>query len=181
MDIKRIIATGVAVLATIAMVPVQASASETDSAQDRQPVAARSCPEVGQTSVKATITDRNYHIGVGTVFRAGPGGTISATVKKSYTISVSSNVSGSISAGEIAKATVSAGVSTAISDSTSTSYTFTRGITPGRYGNLQYGNYGTKVKVTKTMIVAPCNVKTIASGTATVPSRNTWGYKYWES
>lgn len=41
--------------------------------------------------------------------------------------------------------------------------------------------YGTKVNITKTMIVSPCNVKTVASGTATVPSHNTWGYKYWES
>lgn len=90
-------------------------------------------------------------------------------------------MSGSITAGEIAKATVSAGVSSAVSAEASTSYTYKRQISSGRYGNLQYGNYGTKVNITKTMIVSPCNVKTVASGTATVPSHNTWGYKYWES
>lgn len=181
MDIKRVIAVGVAFLVTTAMMPVQASASEIDSAQDRTPIAARSCPEVGQTSVKATIVSRNYHIGVGTIFRAGPGGTITATVSKTYRVTASSNVSGSITAGEIAKATVSAGVSSAVSTETSTSYTYKRQISSGHYGNLQYGNYGTKVNITKTMIVSPCNVKTVASGTATVPSHNTWGYKYWES
>lgn len=180
-DIKRVIAVGVAFLVTTAMMPVQASASEIDSTQDRTPIAARSCPEVGQTSVKATIVSRNYHIGVGTIFRAGPGGTITATVSKTYRVTASSNVSGSITAGEIAKATVSAGVSSAVSAEASTSYTYKRQISSGRYGNLQYGNYGTKVNITKTMIVSPCNVKTVASGTATVPSHNTWGYKYWES
>ena len=164
MDIKRVIAVGVAFLVTTAMMPVQASASEIDSTQDRTPIAARSCPEVGQTSVKATIVSRNYHIGVGTIFRAGPGGTITATVSKTYRVTASSNVSGSITAGEIAKETVSAGVSSAVSAEASTSYTYKRQISSGRYGNLQYGN-----------------VKTVASGTATVPSHNTWGYKYWES
>lgn len=35
--------------------------------------------------MKATVVDRYYHIGVGTVFRAGPGGTIPATIEKNYT------------------------------------------------------------------------------------------------
>lgn len=33
----------------------------------------------------------------------------------------------------------------------------------------------------KATIVAPCNVQVLASGSATVPSANVWGYRYWES
>lgn len=141
----------------------------------------RSCPEVGQTSVTATIANRNYHIGVGPIFRAGPGGTVTATTAKSYTVGVTSNISGSITAGQIAKASVSAGVSGAVSSTSSTSYQYSRDISPGRYGNMQYGNFGTRVNVKKTTIVAPCNVKVLASGSAVVPSSNVWGYNYWES
>lgn len=41
----------------------------------------------------------------------------------------------------------------------------------GRYRNLQYGNYGTKVNITKTMIIAPA-MRTIVS--RAVADRPSW-------
>ena len=88
------------------MIPVQASAGETDNARDRQLVAARSCPEVGQTSVKATISTWSP--------RPFPTRPLPHT------------------------------------------HVYVRDYA-GRYGNLQYGNYDTKVNITKTMITALAN------------------------
>lgn len=109
----------------------------------------RACPEVGQTSVSATIVNNNYHIGVGQIFRSGPGGTITASTTATYTVGVTSNVSASITTGQIVKASISAGFSNSTSSSRSTSYKYSRSISPGRYGNMQYGNYGAQVNVKK--------------------------------
>lgn len=91
----------------------------------------------------------NYHIGVGQIFRSGPGGTITASTTATYTVGVTSNVSASITTGQIVKASISAGFSNSTSSSRSTSYKYSRSISPGRYGNMQYGNYGAQVNVKK--------------------------------
>lgn len=174
-NIQKIVASAIAVPFSLSIVP-QVFADE--SADD---ITLLSCPEVGQTSVTATVINSNYHIGVGQIFRSGPGGTITASTTSSYSVGVTSNVSGGITAGEIVQAAVNAGFSNSATYSSSTSYQYSRDVTPGRYGNMQYGNYGAQVNVRKTTIVAPCNVKVLASGNAVVPSRNVWGYRYWES
>lgn len=93
--------------------------------------------------------NNNYHIGVGQIFRSGPGGTITASTTATYTVGVTSNVSASITTGQIVKASISAGFSNSTSSSRSTSYKYSRSISPGRYGNMQYGNYGAQVNVKK--------------------------------
>lgn len=172
---KRILAFCASVLVVLSLSPMQASAAEND-----QDVALHSCPEVGNTYVTATPVNKNYHIGVGPVFRSGPGGTIRVTTSRQYTVGITTNISGNIGTNEIITASISAGVSNATSKSTSTSYAYSHGVSANRYGNVQYGNYGTKVSIKKTTIVSPCNTKVLASGTAIIPS-NVWGYRYWES
>lgn len=140
----------------------------------------RSCPELGNTYVTASVTNANAYIPFGPVLRSGPGGTVTATQQVSYTSSVKSNISGSISAGEIVSATISAGISDAKSSTTGTSYTYSRPVSSGKYGNLQWVDWAVNVNVKKTVVVSPCNFSQIASGTATVP-RNSWGYRYWEN
>ena len=95
------------------------------------------------------VVNNNYHIGVGQIFRSGPGGTITASTTATYTVGVTSNVSASITTGQIVKASISAGFSNSTSSSRSTSYKYSRSISPGRYGNMQYGNYGAQVNVKK--------------------------------
>lgn len=140
----------------------------------------RSCPELGNTYVTATVTNANAYIPFGPVLRSGPGGTVTATQQVSYTSSVRSSISGNISVGEIVSATVSAGISDAKSSVTSTSYTYSHPISNGKYGNMQWIHWAANVNVKKTVVVSPCNFSQIASGTATVP-RNSWGYRYWEN
>ena len=142
--------------------------------------ALRSCPELGNTYVQATLNN-NYHIGFGPVLRSGPGGAVTASGGIDATVSLTMNVSGTIGVNEIVQATQNAGFSGAASISSKHSYAFSHDITPGRYGNIQFGNYGKQVSVKKTTVVSPCTFRIIASGTAIVPSRDTWGYKYWES
>lgn len=176
MNVRKIVTGAITALAICTMAPAQAFAVDNDD-----PAVFRACPEVGNIYVNASIIERDYHIGVGQIFRAGPGGTITVTATRTYTVGVTSDVSASIGVNEIVSASVSAGVSNAVSSSTSTSYQYSHPVSAGRYGNMQYGNYGTRVNVSKTTIVNPCNTQVIASGTATIPSTNVWGYKYWES
>lgn len=123
----------------------------------------------------------NYHIGVGQIFRSGPGGTITASTTATYTVGVTSNVSASITTGQIVKASISAGFSNSTSSSRSTSYKYSRSISPGRYGEHAVWQLRCPGKRKKATIVAPCNVQVLASGSAIVPSANVWGYRYWES
>lgn len=137
------------------------------------------CDKVGMTWDKATILDRNYHIGVGGIFRSGPGGTISSSYEGSQTITVQSSLTASIGTDAIVKASISAGASTAVSSATKTTYNYSHNISPNKYGNLQFGSWGWRTRVTRYRVYAPCTTKVFASGTATLPS-NSWGYKYWE-
>lgn len=149
-------------------------------AQENSENALRGCPEVGHTYVKASITN-NQHIGYGPVLRNGPGGTVTASGGLQASVSLTMNVSGNIGVNEIVQATRNAGFSGAVNFSSKVSFSYSHDISSGRYGNMQFGNYGKKVSVTKTTVVSPCTFRTVASGTSIVPSRNTWGYKYWES
>ncbi len=135
---KKMFASLMVVLLSISIAPQAFSIEKNGNTE------LRACPEVGQTSVSATIVNNNYHIGVGQIFRSGPGGTITASTTATYTVGVTSNVSASITTGQIVKASISAGFSNSTSSSRSTSYKYSRSISPGRYGNMQYGNYGAR-------------------------------------
>lgn len=154
--------------------------SPAPAAFGNEPAIQRSCPELGNTYVTATITNANAYVPFGSILRSGPGGTVTATQHIAYTSTVKSSVSGNISAGEIVSASISAGVSNAKSSTTGTSYTYSHPISNGKYGNLQWVNWAATVSVKKTVAVSPCNFSQIAAGTATVP-RDSWGYRYWEN
>ncbi|PKU99099.1 hypothetical protein CQR54_1516 [Bifidobacterium pseudolongum subsp. globosum] len=154
--------------------------SPAPAAFGNEPAIQRSCPELGNTYVTATITNANAYVPFGSILRSGPGGTVTATQHIAYTSTVKSSVSGNISAGEIVSASISAGVSNTKSSTTGTSYTYSHPISNGKYGNLQWVNWAATVSVKKTVVVSPCNFSQIAAGTATVP-RDSWGYRYWEN
>lgn len=154
--------------------------SPAPAAFGNEPAIQRSCPELGNTYVAATITNANAYVPFGSILRSGSGGTVTATQHIAYTSTVKSSVSGNISAGEIVSASISAGVSNTKSSTTGTSYTYSHPISNGKYGNLQWVNWAATVSVKKTVVVSPCNFSQIAAGTATVP-RDSWGYRYWEN
>lgn len=154
--------------------------SPAPAAFGNEPAIQRSCPELGNTYVTATITNANAYVPFGSILRSGLGGTVTATQHIAYTSTVKSSVSGNISAGEIVSASISAGVSNTKSSTTGTSYTYSHPISNGKYGNLQWVNWAATVSVKKTVVVSPCNFSQIAAGTATVP-RDSWGYRYWEN
>ena len=125
MKTRRFLSAGITLL-IFAMLPFHAAADEGIS-----DAALRGCPEIGNVYVTATVTNSNYHIGVGQIFRAGPGGTISTTISKSFSVKVASNVSGSITAGEIVKASASAGFSQAAQSSSSVSFSYSHPVSAG--------------------------------------------------
>ena len=138
------------------------------------------CNQVGQVWYTASVLNSNYFIGAGTVFRAGPGGTITTQYEGSKTISVQSSLTASVGINNIVQASVQAGATTAVASSTKETFTYSHDVSPNRYGNMQFGNYGWRTQVQKNRIIAPCNPHVDVSGTATLPS-GVWGYRYWES
>lgn len=139
-----------------------------------------SCPEVGQTTVSASVIQDNLAKGYGTVFRSGPGGVVKATSTESYTNEVSSSLSATVGVNQIVTATVQAGIANSVGKTTKTSVVYERTISNNQaYGNLQFVNWYARVNITQSKIVPPCNPTTTASGEATVP-KDSWGYNYWE-
>lgn len=137
------------------------------------------CPEVGQEYLSASLINGNYHYGVGPVYRSGPGGSVRITTTHSYNIGVTYSYSGSISASAILQLALEIGRSDSVGYTQSQSYEYGQNITPGRYGNLQYGNWASEIRIVKERVVAPCNYVPVESGTAIVPTSK-WGYRYWE-
>ena len=138
------------------------------------------CNQVGQVWYEANVTNSNYFMGVGTIFKAGPGGSMSSSFEGTYTLSVQSNVAASIGVSNIVDASISAGASTASEYSTGQTWVYQHDITPGRFGNMRFGSYGWETNVRMYKIVPPCRTTTVASGWAKLPS-NSWGYYYWET
>ena len=151
----------------------------TTSASYAAEAGVQACPEIGQEHMSASLINGNYHFGVGPIYRSGPGGTVRITTTNSYNIGITYNYSGSISGGTILKLAVEIGRTDSVNYTQSQSYEYTQNITPGRYGNLQYGNWASEIRIVKERVVAPCNYVVVESGTAIVPTEK-WGYRYWE-
>ncbi|WP_256640593.1 hypothetical protein [Streptomyces murinus] len=128
----------------------------------------------------------NYHIASwwnGTKYKDGPGGSMTASVTKSGTISAEVSGSTEVSASSVvvaAKASVSAKIGGSVS--ITTGHTYTHNIAKNKYGHLQYGSWGYKVSWAKYRRKGDgCHGATLVdSGTATLPTSET-GWKYWET
>jgi hypothetical protein len=143
------------------------------------------CPEVGEKSTTFGAK-KGYFIGAPVpVFRSGPygpkGGTMSVAFQAGATVgaSVTGTAKSEIN-GLIAKAEASLSVTLSGSITASTTLTGTFAVSPHKIGNAKPGSDGYKIPWKKTEIVAPCNVKTIGSGTLTAPSLSI-RIKYWET
>lgn len=119
-----------------------------------------------------------------TLYKDGPGDTMSVTVTKSGTVTGEFTGSGEWSAGAIlAKAKTTISIKTAGSVTITTGHTYSRTISSNnKYGHLQYGSWGYKVSWKRYQRVGDgCGAgREIASGRATLPT-SAAGWKYWET
>jgi len=144
-----------------------------------------SCPEVGQVSTSFGAKQAYFIAAPVPVFRAGPYGKKGGSMAASFTAGATATASVTGTAkteinGLIAKAEASLSITLSGSVTASTTLTATFNVDPGKVGNAQPGSDGYRIPWTKTEIVAPCTVKTLASGTLTAPSHSL-RIKFWET
>ncbi|MEU5310153.1 hypothetical protein [Streptomyces sp. NPDC021562] len=117
----------------------------------------------------------------GAYFKDGPGGTISASVTRSSTITYSLSTSLEVSASYLfasAKASVSGSITKSVA--VTTGHTYSHDINPHKYGNLQYGSNGYKVGWQSNRTNPNCRTTVLATGTAKLPATSV-GWHYWET
>jgi hypothetical protein len=142
------------------------------------------CPEVGQISTGFGAKQAYFIAAPVPVFRSGPygprGGSMAVAFQAGATVGASVTGTGKSEInGLIAKAEASLSVSLSASITASTTLTATYNVSPGMIGNAQPGSDGFRIPWKRTEIVAPCTVKTLASGTLTAPSRAV-RIRFWE-
>jgi hypothetical protein len=142
--------------------------------------AAQGCP----TGYFVDITSHSsYHIRGRAlpIYKDGPGGDVTGTVGTATTVTATITAGFSAELGGViarAKAEVSASLTREVGVTVGHSYH--RDITPGKYGNMQYGSWGQKVTWKKYHDNGTCTTSLVASGTAYIPV-NSVGWKYWET
>ena len=122
---------------------------------------------------------QGFHMWDGkTWFKDGPGGTVTASVHRTSTMSASISAGAEISINELiadSKVSISASVTRTVS--TTTGHTYTHSIPSGKYGNLQYGTWAYHVTWSKWRQNGNCTVTELAAGYGTVPTVAV-GWKY---
>lgn len=115
-------------------------------------------------------------------FRNGPGGTLSVTRGYSGTTTFAISVGASIDVGPVlAQAQLSVDASLTQSNTTSATNTYSRKITAGKFGNVQYVSYGKKVNFRKYRLNADCSTTTLTSGGSITYPSSVEGWYYWET
>lgn len=138
------------------------------------------CPDAGKHFVEASNA-RDTHIGTGNVWKAGPGGTVSAAIEHNQTASVtlSRELSGTVGISEVVSASGTIGLSTQESSTISESFGYSHDVPPDMYGNIQFGNWGWDVDIHVYDFDSNCSPVNEQFGSARVPSSDHWGYNYW--
>jgi hypothetical protein len=130
-------------------------------------------------SIKSHTAYNVPYIGVPT-FKDGPGGSITVSRIYSGTAKASVTAGAEAEAGVVlAKAKASISITLGMEFTVSTQHSYTRKITKGKYGHVQYVSYGQKLTYTKTVIDAKCATKSY-SRWAIFPSTEE-GWRYWET
>lgn len=126
---------------------------------------------------------RDKHLPTGTHWKSGPGGQVEAAKERSQTASLSVSMGVSVSASTlVVEAEQSYGINASVSTTRSETYKYSRNISSGKYGHLQFGNWGWGMNVRKYYVNHACDVTKSYRGTVNkMPSANTWGYRYWET
>ncbi|MEV5691410.1 hypothetical protein [Micromonospora globbae] len=164
-----------------AVLGVGATLVAVEPARAEGPVTPMACVDMGWHY--RTFSKQDLHIPAGIHFKSGPGGTVGASIQYnlSTTFAVSSGISVSASA-VVLSAEGTFGINASVTSSLAQSYTYSRTISSGKYGNLQFGNWGWRMGVEKYYMNSSCVKTDSVTGTVTrMPSALSWGYRYWET
>ncbi len=162
----------ISVLTTAALIAVSFVAQPVSAqADDVTPYA---CPEMGTHYIVSN--NQSLHIPTGVDWKSGPGGTVSSSIEYSQTATMSVSLSTTFSLSAIvSEADATFGIS-------ASTYTYSHAVAAKKYGHLQFGNWGWKMKVRKYVVSSTCATTSDVTGTVNrMPSASTWGFRYWET
>lgn len=131
--------------------------------------------------LEITSSRTNFMGAEGNYFKAGPGGTMTVTSKTASTIQATATVTAGVTVEAVvttAKAEVSASISQSVTVETGQQYS--HDVSPGKYGNIQYGAFGFDVDWQKVRVYSNCSYTVLAVGSGKVPTR-AYGWQYWET
>jgi opacity protein-like surface antigen len=130
-----------------------------------------------------TYNKTQIFIPTGKKYTSGPGGTVTASIQGTQTVSSEINASFTFSASAVvATASTTFGASFGLSTSISESYSYTHIVNSGKYGNLQFGNHGYKYTFEKYYLNNLCQKTSSNIGLVLrMPTSDHWGYRYWET
>lgn len=130
-----------------------------------------------------TYNKTQIFIPTGNKYTSGPGGTVTAAIQGTQTVSSEISASFTFSASAVvATASTTFGVTLGLSTSISESYSYSHIVSSGKYGNLQFGNRGYKYNFEKYYLNNLCQKTSSNIGQVLqMPTSNEWGYKYWET
>lgn len=140
-----------------------------------------SCSDMGWHYAVSGKADT--HLPTGTDWKSGPGGTVSSSLEYSQATAITVSASFSYSVSSIVSAAQATyGISAAATSSKNVSYTYTHAVTAGKYGHLQFGNWGWSMNFQKYYLDNYCTTTSSSSGVVNrMPSANSWGFRYWET
>lgn len=161
--------------ATVVVISGPAAAAAPD------PVVPLACADMG--THYRVFNKQDVHIPLGIHYKSGPGGTVKASIQTSLSTTLKVSMSASFSAGAlIAKAETTFGIEASVTATIQQTYEYSNNIKAGKYGHLQFGNWGWRMGVEKYTLDANCRKSSSVEGTVTsMPSAASWGYKYWET
>ena len=92
-------------------------------------------------------------------------------------------MSGTVSVSTVvASAEATFGINASVTATLAQTYTFSHAITAGKYGHVQFGNWGWKMNLKRWVVNSACVVTSTVNGTVNkMPSAISWGFRYWET
>lgn len=172
---KRAVLCASAVAAGLMGTAVAASPAQ---AEDVTPFA---CDEMGTHYRTYNLT--NIHIPTGIDWKSGPGGTVTSSIESSQSATMGVSISATVSTSAIvASAEATFAIDASVTATRAQSYTYSNNISAGKYGHLQFGNWGWRMNVEKYTYNSSCVLTEDVIGTVTkMPSGNSWGFRFWET
>ena len=153
-------------------------AQAADLTADVTPMTVKCCQSDAVTITSSSKINIPFN---STVYRDGPGGTMTLSKSFSGTTSYSVTAGSAAEAGVVfAKATVEVSGTIARENTTSGVHEFSHNITSTKYGNAQYVSYGYKVNWSGYHVNSDCSHTSLGTGTINFPSTAEGGH-YWET
>lgn len=115
-------------------------------------------------------------------FKDGPGGSMTVSVTTASTVTATATLTAGVTIESVvAAAKMEVSGSIAKSTAITLGHSYTRNISPGMYGNMQYGAYGYSVNWQKVRVYSNCSYTILGTGTAQLPNNGGEGWRFWET